>query len=106
MTILRNSFMKANTKLLLSAKLQMKILAFQEVLERQRWIVKWAWIKQLYLYIYLLVMAAKYEVVFISCVMRKPAFCICENKGADQLCSNSAFVFPKKIAIQYNHSTS
>ena len=25
-----------------------------------------------------------------SRVMRKPAFCICENKGADQLCSNSA----------------
>ena len=26
----------------------------------------------------------------ITCmrVMRKPAFCICENKGADQLCSN------------------
>ena len=24
----------------------------------------------------------------MSCVMRKPAFCICENKGADQLCDN------------------
>ena len=23
-----------------------------------------------------------------SCVMRKPEFCLCENKGADQLCSN------------------
>ena len=23
-------------------------------------------------------------------IMRKPAFCICENKGADQLCSNCA----------------
>ena len=23
-----------------------------------------------------------------SCVMRKPDFCLCENKGADQLCSN------------------
>ena len=27
----------------------------------------------------------------ICSVMREPAFCICENKGADQL--NSAFVF-------------
>ena len=25
---------------------------------------------------------------FVSFYMRKPAFCICENKGADQLCSN------------------
>ena len=24
----------------------------------------------------------------MSCVMRKPAFCICENKDADQLCGN------------------
>ena len=24
----------------------------------------------------------------MSLVMRKPAFCICENKAADQLCSN------------------
>ena len=26
----------------------------------------------------------------LSCVMRKPAFCICENKGSDQLPSNGA----------------
>ena len=26
----------------------------------------------------------------LSCIMRKPVFCICENKGADQLCGNSA----------------
>ena len=25
---------------------------------------------------------------YMSRIMRKPAFCICENKGADQLCGN------------------
>ena len=25
---------------------------------------------------------------YVSHIMRKPAFCICENKGADQLCGN------------------
>ena len=25
---------------------------------------------------------------YLSLVMRKPAFCICENKAADQLCGN------------------
>ena len=41
---------------------------------------------------------------YLSCVMRKPEFCLCENKGADQLCSNctvpqliSAFVFTTRI---------
>ena len=30
----------------------------------------------------------------VSRVMRKPAFCICENKGADQLCGKlAAFLF-------------
>ena len=29
----------------------------------------------------------------LSCVMRKPMFCIWENKGTDQLRSNCAFVF-------------
>ena len=29
--------------------------------------------------------------------MRKPDFCLCENKGADQLRSNSAFVFTTRI---------
>ena len=24
----------------------------------------------------------------VNLVMRKPNFCVCENKGADQLCSN------------------
>ena len=35
----------------------------------------------------------------MSCVMRKQAFCICENKDADQLCGNliSAFVFATQI---------
>ena len=26
----------------------------------------------------------------MSCVMRKLAFCICKNKGADQLCGNGS----------------
>ena len=29
--------------------------------------------------------------------MRKPAFCICENKDADQLCGICAFVFATRI---------
>ena len=37
----------------------------------------------------------------MSGFMRKPAFCICDNKGADQLSGShtliSAFVFTKKI---------
>ena len=28
------------------------------------------------------------EGLYMSRVMRKPDFCLCENKGADQLCSN------------------
>ena len=45
----------------------------------------------------------KYMIFFtshlhISRVMRKPAFCLCENKGADQLRSMiSAFVFATQI---------
>ena len=27
-------------------------------------------------------------IVIMSCVMRKLEFCLCKNKGADQLCSN------------------
>ena len=29
--------------------------------------------------------------------MRKPAFCICENKDADQLCGISVFVYAARI---------
>ena len=38
-------------------------------------------------------------------VMRRPDFCLCENKGADQLCSNctadliSVFVYATQISI-------
>ena len=37
--------------------------------------------------------------LYLSCVMRKPAFCICENKDADQLRGNliSVFVFTTKL---------
>ena len=34
----------------------------------------------------------------MSLVVRKPAFCICENKDADQLC---AFVFAIRIVSLY-----
>ena len=39
------------------------------------------------LYVCLVLTQASYS---ISYVMRKPASCICDNKGADQLCSNYA----------------
>ena len=43
-------------------------------------------------------------IVNMSLVMRKPAFCICENKDADQLRGNrakliSAFVFATQIVL-------
>ena len=28
------------------------------------------------------------DIHYMSLIMRKPYFCLCENKGADQLCSN------------------
>ena len=37
--------------------------------------------------------------LYMSRVMRKPAFCICINKDADQLCSYSAFVFATWIVL-------
>ena len=43
---------------------------------------------------YLQLLCVKFSKVFSCCksylsfVMRKPAFCICENKDADQLCGN------------------
>ena len=36
--------------------------------------------------------------------MRKPAFCICENKDADQLCSNCAA--DQRLCFRYTDSTS
>ena len=33
----------------------------------------------------------------MSLVMRKPDFCICENKCANQLCGNRTFVFATQI---------
>ena len=35
--------------------------------------------------------------VHMSRVTRKPTFCICENKDAEQLRGNSAFVFATRI---------
>ena len=39
----------------------------------------------------------------LSHVMRKPAFCICENKGADQLCNNCAA--DQRLCFHYIDST-
>ena len=39
---------------------------------------------------------------YMSHVMRKPDFCICENKGAYQLCGNSDFVFATEIEQSLN----
>ena len=46
--------------------------------------------------------------VFIFCqhlshITRKPAFCICENKGADQLCSNC--IADQRLCFRYLVST-
>ena len=38
----------------------------------------------------LLKVCITYNFAYMSCIMRKPVFCICENKGADQLRSNCA----------------
>ena len=34
-----------------------------------------------------------------TCIMRKPAFCISENKAADQLCGNRAFLSINRYCI-------
>ena len=40
------------------------------------------------------------EVLFyLSLVMRKPAFCICENKDADQLCGNGTA--DQRLCLRY-----
>ena len=39
----------------------------------------------------------------MSCVMRKPAFCICENKDADQLRSN--YAADQRLCFRYTDST-
>ena len=36
-------------------------------------------------------------------VMRKPDFCLCENKGADQLCSNCTA--DQRLCLPYTDST-
>ena len=40
---------------------------------------------------------------YMSCVMRKPTFCICENKGADQLHGNRAA--DQHLCFRYIDST-
>ena len=39
----------------------------------------------------------------MSLVMRKPAFCICENKDADQLCGNRTA--DQRLCFRYTDST-
>ena len=39
----------------------------------------------------------------MSLVMRKPAFCICENKDADQLCGNREA--DQHLCFRYTDST-
>ena len=39
----------------------------------------------------------------MSRIVRKPAFCICENKDADQLCDNHEA--DKSLCFRYIHST-
>ena len=39
----------------------------------------------------------------MSHVMRKPAFCICENKDADQLCGNCEAY--QRLCFRYSDST-
>ena len=41
--------------------------------------------------------------VNMSCVVRKPAFCICENKDADQLCGNRQA--DQRLCFCYTDST-
>ena len=40
---------------------------------------------------------------YMSLVMRKPAFCICENKDADQLCGNRQA--DQRLCFRYTDST-
>ena len=41
----------------------------------------------------------------MSRVIRKPTFCICENKGADQLCSNGDCAADQCLCFRYIDST-
>ena len=37
-------------------------------------------------------------------LMRKPTFCLCENKGADQLCDNRAVIAElQRLSFRYIH---
>ena len=42
---------------------------------------------------------------FLSHIMRKPEFCLCENKGADQLCSYSAQLICAFLCFRYMDRT-
>ena len=44
-----------------------------------------------------------HQSLHMSCVMRKPDFCICENKGADQLCGNRTA--DQRLCFRYIDST-
>ena len=44
-----------------------------------------------------------HDATHMSLVMRKPDFCICENKGADQLCDNCTT--DQRLCFLYTDST-
>ena len=49
------------------------------------------------------VIAVLQTICVLSLVMRKPAFCICENKDADQLCGNRTT--DQRLCFRYIDST-
>ena len=51
----------------------------------------------------LLTLLYKYFINHMSCVVRKPAFCICENKDADQLRGNRKA--DQRLCFRYMDST-
>ena len=48
-------------------------------------------------------LAVALSVLYISCIARKSDFCICENKGADQLCGDRAS--DQRLCFHYTDST-
>ena len=49
------------------------------------------------------ILAKQPLLLYLSLVMRKPAFCICENKDADQFCGN--LEADQCLCFRYIHST-
>ena len=47
----------------------------------------------------------KYKFVQYELRHEKPAFCICENRGADQLCGNHKAELDHHLCFRFNDST-